>query len=99
MDIKITEELQEYIKEDLRLFQALKGNAVAMNKYVQKEYAYLIGKKVKFINKGWNTGVITAIYPKAVRQKEGSFYMNVDVKGPSKQGLLFGLEEVELIED
>lgn len=98
MEIKISNELQYFLTKDLNLFKALKDNAVEMNNWVQKEYAYLIGKKVRFINKGWNTGTIIKLYPKSVKQGEGGFYMNVDVKGPGNQVLLFRLEEVELLD-
>lgn len=97
--MEISKELQELITRDKQLFKELGNNAVAFNKLAQEEFRYLLGKKVKVLgNKGWNIGTITQLFPKVVRQREGDYYININVTGPDNTSLLFGLDEVELLE-
>ena len=63
------------------------------------DYSHLKGKSVKVCgHKAWNIGIIRDFTLKSGKALE-DFYLNVDIIGPDRSILTFGLDEVELLEN
>ena len=98
MELVISKELEDILNKHVEIYNMFSENIKARAKQVHQDFGYLIGKQVKFSNKGWNVGTITQIFSKGGFSYESNFYLNFEVIGPNKEKVLVGMEEAILLD-